>query len=83
MQIVECSLLHRRAQGSLLLAKGPDQHLWKAFIPHVYVYEPTSPNSLDLQRKGKYKHNNPIIHVLCVQLIINKSMVTFQPVNNR
>ena len=27
MQIVECSLLHRGAQGSLLLAKDPDQHL--------------------------------------------------------
>ena len=24
MQIVECSLLHRRAQGSLLIAKDPD-----------------------------------------------------------
>ena len=27
MQIVECSLLHRRAQGSLLLAKDPDKFL--------------------------------------------------------
>ena len=27
MQIVECSLLHRRAQGSLLFTKDPDQFL--------------------------------------------------------
>ena len=27
MQIVECSLLHLRAQGSLLLAKDPNQFL--------------------------------------------------------
>ena len=32
-QIVECSLLHRWAQGSLLLAKDPDQLLWKSCIP--------------------------------------------------
>ena len=48
MQIVECSLLYRRAQSSLFLAKDPDQHLWKSFIPHVYVSEPTTPNSLRL-----------------------------------
>ena len=46
MQIVKCSLLHRWAQGSLLLAK--DQHLWKSFIPHVHVSNPTTPNSLRL-----------------------------------
>ena len=33
---------------SLLLAKDPDQHLRKSFIPHVYVSEPTTPNSLRL-----------------------------------
>ena len=33
---------------SLLLAKDPDQHLWKSFILHVYVSEPTTPNSLRL-----------------------------------
>ena len=33
---------------SLLLAKDPNQHLWKSFIPHVYVSEPTIPNSLRL-----------------------------------
>ena len=33
---------------SLLLAKDPDQHLWKSFIPHVYVSEATTPNSLGL-----------------------------------
>ena len=27
---------------SLLLAKDPDQHLWKSFIPHVYVSERNS-----------------------------------------
>ena len=48
VQIVECSLLHRQARGSLLLAKDPDQRLWKSFIPHVYVSEPTTPNSLRL-----------------------------------
>ena len=48
MQIVECSLLHQQTQGRLLLAKDPDQHLWKSFIPHVYVSEPTTPNFLRL-----------------------------------
>ena len=48
MQIVECSLLHRRAQGRVFLAKDPDQFLWKPFIPQVYVPKPTSPNSLEL-----------------------------------
>ena len=33
---------------SLLLAKDPHQHLWKSFIPHVYVSESTTPNSLRL-----------------------------------
>ena len=33
---------------SLLLAKDPDQHLWKPFIPHVYMSKPTTPNSLKL-----------------------------------
>ena len=33
---------------SLLLAKDPDQHLLKSFIPHVYVSKPTTPNSLRL-----------------------------------
>ena len=33
---------------SLLLAKDPDQHLWKSFIPHVYVSKPTTLNSLRL-----------------------------------
>ena len=33
MQIVECSLLYRQTQGSLLLAKDPNQFLWKPYIP--------------------------------------------------
>ena len=33
---------------SLLLAKDPDQHLWKSFVPHMYVSEPTTPNSFRL-----------------------------------
>ena len=33
MQIVECSLLYQRAQDSLLLAKDPNQFLWKSYIP--------------------------------------------------
>ena len=33
---------------SLFLAKDPNQHLWKSFIPHVYVSKPTTPNSLRL-----------------------------------
>ena len=32
MQIAECSLLHRRAQGRVS-AKDPDQFLWKPYIP--------------------------------------------------
>ena len=36
---------------SLLLAKGPDQHLWKSFIPHVYLSKPTSPNPLRLTKE--------------------------------
>ena len=73
MQIVECSSLHQRAQGSLLLAKDLDQHLWKSFIPHVYVSKPTTqiPWDLHKQRKGKYNYNNPIIRVLCVQTVNN------------
>ena len=31
---------------SLLLPKDPNQLLWKSFIPHVYMSEPTTPNSL-------------------------------------
>ena len=74
IQIVECSLLHRRAREmqSLLLAKDPDQHLWKSFIPHVYVSKPTTPIPWCLQRKGEYNHNNPIIHMLCVQTVNNQ-----------
>ena len=37
---------------SLLLAKGPDQHLWKSFVPYVYVSEPTTPNSLRFTKEG-------------------------------
>ena len=48
MQIVECSLLHPRAQGSLVLAKDLKEYLWKSFIPHVYMSEPTTPISLIL-----------------------------------
>ena len=33
---------------SLLLAKDPNQHLGKSFIPHVHVSEPTTPNPLRL-----------------------------------
>ena len=33
MQIVEGSLFHRRAQGSFLFAKDPDQFLWKPYMP--------------------------------------------------
>ena len=34
------------------LAKGPDQHLWKSFISHVYVSKPTSPNPSRLTKEG-------------------------------
>ena len=37
---------------SLLLAKDPVQHLWKSFIPRVYVSKPTTPNSLRLTKEG-------------------------------
>ena len=33
---------------SLLLAKDPDQFLWKPYMPQVYVPKPISPNSLKL-----------------------------------
>ena len=33
---------------SLLLVKDPDQHLWKSFIPHVYVSKRTAPIPLRL-----------------------------------
>ena len=60
---------------SLLLAKGPDQHLWKSFIPHEVSTCPNPPPQIPwgLQRKGKYSHNNPIIHMLCVQTVNNRS----------
>ena len=56
---------------SLLLAKDPDQHLWKSFIPHVYVSQPTTQIPWDLHnlRKGKYNPNNPITHVPCAQTV--------------
>ena len=37
-----------RPRQSLLLAKDPDQFLWKPYIPQVYVPKPTSLNSLKL-----------------------------------
>ena len=58
MQIVECSLLHQQVQGSLLLAKDPNQFLWKPYIPYVYVPKPISPNSLKLVwTKEKERYN--------------------------
>ena len=33
---------------NLLLDKDADQHLWKSFIPHVYVSKPTTPIPLRL-----------------------------------
>ena len=56
---------------SLLLAKDPDQHLWKTFLPHMYMSETTSqiPWDLHKQGNGKYNPNNPIIHVLCAQTV--------------
>ena len=67
MQIVEWSLLHRRAQGRVL-AKDPNQHLWKSFTPHVRV-PPQIPWDLHKLRKGKYNPNNPITHVPCAQTV--------------
>ena len=57
---------------SLLLAKDPDQHLWKSFIPHVYVSEPTTPETYIKQRKGEYNHSNPIIQLLGDQAVDNQ-----------
>ena len=48
MQIVECGLLHRQAQGSLLSAKDPDQFLEKPYILQVFMPKSTSPNSQKL-----------------------------------
>ena len=52
MRIVECSLLHWRAQGrESPLSQGPrpfTKTLWKPYIPSVYVLKPTSPSSLKL-----------------------------------
>ena len=49
---------------SLLLAKDPVQHLWKSLYPECTCPNPPPQIPWDLQRKGKYNHNNPIIHVL-------------------
>ena len=57
MQIVECSLLHRRAQGSLLLAKDPDKFCETLIYPkytcptHLPKFPETSLN------KGKERYN--------------------------
>ena len=57
---------------SLLLAKDPDQHLWKSFIPMCMCLNPPPQIPWDLKREGKYNYNNPIIHVLCVQTVNNQ-----------
>ena len=58
MQIVECSLLHRWVQGSLLLAKDPDQFFVKTLYTlsvraqtHLSKFPETSLN------KGKERYN--------------------------
>ena len=67
MQIVKCSLLHRRAKAEPPLSQGP----WSAFVKIFYTpcvrIRTHHPNFLETyinQRKGKYNHNNPIIQVL-------------------
>ena len=56
---------------SLLLAKDPDQHLWKSFIPMCTCLNPPPQIPWDLHklRKGKYHTNNPISHVPCAQTV--------------
>ena len=70
---------------SLLLAKDPDQHLWKSFIPHVKVSKTHQPKSLEAY-KGRVNTVTITPSFTCYvfkQLIINKPTVIFQPVNNR
>ena len=52
------------------LSQGP----WPAFVKIFYTPCPNPPAQISwgLQRKGKYNHNNPIIHVLCVQTVNNQ-----------
>ena len=53
MQRVECSLLHRWAQGSLLLAKDPDQLVYTLSVRAQTHLPKFSETSLD---KGKQRY---------------------------
>ena len=51
---------------SLLLAKDPDQFLWKLYIPQANMPKPTSPNSLKLvwtKEKETYNQSQPMINM--------------------
>ena len=73
MQIVECSLLRRRPKAESPLSQGPRPALCENLLyPMCTCPNPPAQIPLGLQRKGKYNHNNPIIHVLCVQTVSNQ-----------
>ena len=75
MQRVECSLLHQRAQGRVSSwPRTPTSICENLLYPMCTCPNPPPQIPWDLrkQRKGTYKHNNPIIHVLCVQRVNNQ-----------
>ena len=73
MQIVECSLLHQRAQGRVSsLPRTPTSICENLLYPMCTCPNPPAQIPWGLQRKGNYNHNNPIIHMLCVQTVNNQ-----------
>ena len=54
------------------LSQGPRPVFVKIFYTPCVRVQTHHPNPWGLQRKGKYSHNNPIIHVLCVQTVNNQ-----------
>ena len=87
MQIVECSLLHWRAQAESPLSQGPRPAFVKIFYtPCVYV-QTHHPKYLESYvNKGRVNTTTITSSFMCYvfkQLIINKPAVTSQPVNNR
>ena len=64
MQIVECSLLHRRAQGSLLLAKDPNQFFVKTlYALSVYAQTQLPKFPETSLNKGKERYSQSLLEI--------------------
>ena len=72
MQIVECSLLHRRAQGRVSSEPRTLTNICENLLYPMCTCPnppPQIPWDLHKLRKGKYNPNNPITHVPCAQTV--------------